>query len=104
MLSFIKNLFSKKPPVDFNAIIANGGLIIDVRSPQEFAGGHIKGSVNYPLNTISQRLPELKKKNKPIITVCMSGTRSGMARRILQSNNLEVYNGGNWQSLQSKIK
>jgi phage shock protein E len=104
MLSFLKNLFTTKPPVDFKAIIAKGGVIIDVRRPMEFSSGHIKGAVNIPLDAISSHVDELKKKNKVIVTVCLSGTRSGMARRILQNNGLEVYNGGSWLMLQTKIR
>jgi rhodanese-related sulfurtransferase len=42
--------------------------------------------------------------NKPIITVCRSGSRSGMAKRIIQSAGIEVYNGGPWNVLIEKIK
>ena len=48
MFSFFKNLFG--PGTDYKALVEAGAIIIDVRSPQEFDGGHIKGSKNIPVN------------------------------------------------------
>jgi rhodanese-related sulfurtransferase len=78
-------------------------MIIDVRSPQEFDAGHVKNSKNIPLQTIQKAIPELKKSGKVVITVCRSGSRSGMAKSILKSAGIEVYNGGPWNVLRSKI-
>jgi len=83
--------------------IAKGAIIIDVRSPGEYVAGHIKGAKNIPLNTISNKISEIKKTNKPIIVCCQSGMRSGQAATILKKNGIEVINGGGWQSLQSKL-
>ena len=83
--------------------IAKGAIIIDVRSPGEFSGGHIKGSKNIPLNEISSKIDEIKKQNKPVITCCASGMRSSQATSILKQNGIDVINGGGWQSLQSKL-
>lgn len=101
MLSFLKKIFG--PGVDFKTLVDNGALIIDVRSPQEFDRGHIKGSKNIPVNIIQREITTIKKMGKPIITVCQSGARSGMAKSALKNAGIEVYNGGNWSSLQSKI-
>lgn len=97
------SLFGKSN-VNLQEIVKIGGLIIDVRSPQEYAGGHIKGSINIPLDRIASEAVELKKKNVPIITCCQSGMRSGMAKRLLKSAGIEVYNGGSWDSLRRKIQ
>ncbi|MCU0373974.1 MAG: rhodanese-like domain-containing protein [Chitinophagaceae bacterium] len=99
------NLFKKLfgPGTDYKALVEKGAIIVDVRSPGEFKSGHIKGSVNIPLETVKQKAAELKKKNKPVITVCRSGNRSGMAKAVLAGNGIEVYNGGAWDSLQNKI-
>ena len=56
-----------------------------------------------PLDSIRTKINELKKLNKPVITVCRSGARSGMAKGILKSAGLEVYNGGPWNSLRNKL-
>lgn len=84
---------------DMGEIIAGGAKIIDVRTPGEFAGGHVKGSVNIPLNVLPQKLASLKK-DQVIITCCASGMRSRSAKSILQSNGFaQVHNGGSWMSV-----
>jgi rhodanese-related sulfurtransferase len=101
MFSFFKKIFG--PGTDYKLLVQNGAVIIDVRSPQEFDNGHIKGSKNIPVNIIQRELNTIKKMGKPIITVCQSGARSGMAKGILKSAGIEVYNGGSWFGLRSKI-
>jgi phage shock protein E len=102
MFSFIKRLFG--PGVDFKALKENGAVIIDVRTPQEFDGGHIQGSKNIPLDKIQREVAAIKKIGKPIITVCKSGARSSMAKSILKGAGVEVYNGGPWNVLIGKIR
>lgn len=104
MFELIKRLFTSGPAADYSEMIKNGGIILDVRSPGEFKGGHIKGSRNIPLNSLPANLKKLKSKDQPIITCCASGMRSASAKSILQSNGYtNVYNGGGWRSLQNKI-
>jgi rhodanese-related sulfurtransferase len=102
MFSFLKKLFG--PGTDFKALKENGAIIIDVRTPQEFDHGHIQGSKNIPLDKIQREVKSIKNMNKPIITVCKSGARSGMAKSILKSAGVEVYNGGPWNVLVGKIR
>jgi rhodanese-related sulfurtransferase len=80
-----------------------GAVIIDVRSQGEFAGGHIKGAKNIPLNEIGNKINDIKKLNKPVIACCASGMRSSQATSILKQNGIEAINGGGWQSLQNKL-
>jgi phage shock protein E len=80
-----------------------GAVIIDVRSPGEFREGHIKGSKNIPLDTISSKINEIKKLNKPVIVCCRSGMRSAQANSILKGNGIDCMNGGGWSSLESKL-
>lgn len=89
---------------DYKDLLARGALIVDVRTPAEFNGGHIKGSINIPLDHITAHAADLKRKNKPVITCCRSGNRSGMAKGILDAAGLECYNGGAWDALQQKIR
>ncbi len=104
MLNAIKNLFVKKQQVNFAKLLNEGAQIIDVRSPGEYQTGHIKGSINIPVDQLQQHLLKLKK-DKPVITCCASGMRSGMAKRVLLSNGFtEVHNGGGWSGLQQKIR
>ncbi len=91
------------PKVDFKKQVNEGAIILDVRTPSEFAQGHIKGSVNIPLQNLKQNLGKISK-NKVVITCCASGMRSGSAKTILQSHGYpEVYNGGGWMQLERKI-
>lgn len=104
MLQMIKKLFSAAPKADYKELLKNGATIIDVRTKAEYQNGHIKGSVNIPLNNLSNHYSKLKK-DQPVITCCASGIRSGQAKSILTANGFkEVYNGGGWMSLQSKIR
>lgn len=84
-------------------MLQKGALIVDVRTPEEYKAGHIKQSVNISLNTIPNKINELKRKNKPIITCCRSGARSGMAAEQLRKAGIEVENGGPWNSVQAMM-
>ena len=104
MIETIKKIFRIGPKVDLGTVIANGAVIIDVRTSAEYAGGHIKGSVNIPLNALSSQMSKLKK-DKPVITCCASGMRSASAKSTLQANGFkEVYNAGSWYSLKKYEK
>lgn len=72
------------------------GTIVDVRSPGEFMGGNVAGSINIPLQEIQQRLDEIKLLKTPLVLCCASGNRSGMAKQFLSQQGLECYNGGSW--------
>jgi len=76
-----------------------GAIILDVRTLGEFNSGAISGSKNIPLQRLNSKIGELKKLNKPIITCCASGMRSGSASAILRSHQIETINGGGWQRL-----
>ena len=101
MFSLIKKIFGQG--TDYKSLIAKGAVIVDVRTPGEFRGGHIKGSINIPVDSISQQINDLKKKGKTVITCCASGMRSSSAASVLKAAGIEAYNGGSWMSLQQKI-
>lgn len=104
MLKTIKRLLGIGPKIDYSELLKQGAVILDVRSKGEYQGGHIKGSVNIPVDVLRNNLSKLNKE-KPIITCCASGMRSASAKSILKSNGFtEVYNGGGWMNLQFKIK
>lgn len=102
MINLLKKILNLGPKVDYNELMVSGAIIVDVRTKVEFESGHIKGAVNVPLQSLEQHLGKLKK-DKPLITCCASGMRSSSARGFLKSKGYEVYNGGGWMSLKSKI-
>lgn len=74
----------------------NHKTIIDVRTPAEFMGGCVAGSINIPLDEIVDRIEEIKELPQPILLCCASGARSGAAASYLQSLGVECENGGGW--------
>lgn len=105
MINTIKNFLGIEPVSDYATLVKQGALILDVRSPGEYAGGHIKGSVNIPVNTLAHKPGQAGDKSRIIITCCASGMRSASARKILKdAGYAQVHNGGGWVNLQQKIK
>ena len=84
-------------------LLEKGAVVIDVRTPGEFKGGHVKGSINIPLDTITKEIARIKKMNKPVVACCASGMRSGSASIILKNNGIEACNGGSWGKVNRKI-
>lgn len=104
MFNILKKLFQGGPSVDYASLMQAGAQIIDVRTKMEYAGGHIQGSVNIPLQELQQGLQKINK-DKPVIICCASGMRSASAKSILaQKGFKEVYNGGSWTGLERKLK
>lgn len=81
------------------------GTVVDVRSPQEYAGEHFPNAINIPLDQIQQKINEFKDMPKPIIAYCRSGNRSEMAVSILkQAGITETINGGGLEDLLQQTK
>lgn len=72
------------------------GTIVDVRTPGEFMGGNVPGSINIPLQEIDKRLDEIKNLKAPLVLCCASGGRSGQAHGYLLQKGIECVNGGSW--------
>jgi rhodanese-related sulfurtransferase len=102
MLSILKSIFGKNN-LDYADLTNRKALIIDVRSPREFASGNAKGSINIPLGDIANHINKIKKQNKPVITCCRSGARSASAAATLENAGIEVYNGGSWNGVQQAL-
>jgi len=102
-MGILRKMFGLGPKTDYAKLIANGAIILDVRTNAEFNTGHIRGSVNIPVQNLPGNLSKLKK-DKAIITCCASGMRSASAKNILKSNGFpSVHNGGSWKNLQHQI-
>lgn len=91
--------------MDVLAALKNGtATIVDVRSREEFQGGHVAGSINIPLQEVPNKVEEFKSMPKPLVLCCLSGGRSGQATGFLQQQGIEhVYNGGGWMDVNSMI-
>jgi phage shock protein E len=71
MFAFIQKLFSSAPRPDFSELISQGAQIIDVRTKAEYQNGHLKRSVNIPLQSLQGQLGKIRK-DKPVIVCCAS--------------------------------
>lgn len=99
MFGFLKKLFAPANKGIIKEAIEAGALLIDVRNPDEFAGSNIKGSVNIPLNRLSNQAHALKK-YKAVVVFCQSGARSRAAKALLEKNGLtNILNGGSMYSV-----
>lgn len=81
---------------DIAALIKGGALVVDVRTAEEFAGGHIAGAINIPYQLAARELASREKDlAKAIIVYCHSGARSAAAKKALNgAGYTNVVNGG----------
>lgn len=97
-----KMIAARRSPADvarMRAALGADGLVLDVRSPAELAGGRIEGALNIPLQELSARLAELGDRSRPILVCCASGMRSRVARRILEGAGFaQVMDLGAWSN------
>ena len=101
VMGFFENFFGQK--TDLQDVISSGAIILDVRSKGEYQSGHLRNSINIPVDNLSKNIKKLDP-NKPIITCCASGGRSAVARRILKDGGFsQVYDGGPWISLKKYL-
>lgn len=104
MFDFLKKMAGMdSPPTDWGELVREGAQIVDVRTPEEYRGGHIRGSVNVPLGDLNRSLPRIRR-DRPVITCCASGMRSASAKAMLERNGYgRVHNGGGWVGLQRRL-
>jgi len=81
-----KPIAIQQPTLIGAKITANGGQIIDVRTPKEYTTAHAKGSVNVPIATIQNGDLTKISKDKPVYLYCRTGHRAGLAKNILEQN------------------
>ena len=102
MFNFLKSLFGGSSDMtEIKQLLESGSaVIIDVRTPQEFAGGAPKGAKNFPLDRLEMNIEKLKAFQKPLVVCCASGVRSARAKGLLKSKGIEnVYDAGSWYNL-----
>ncbi|WP_240453341.1 MULTISPECIES: rhodanese-like domain-containing protein [unclassified Flavobacterium] len=100
MFGLIKNMFlDNSNNQELRTVIQNKAFLVDVRTPSEFASGHVEGSVNIPLDQVLNQL-QMFQNHENIVVFCKSGNRSGQAFQMLKANGFNnVTNGGTWQQV-----
>src|SRR5512137_1371261 len=66
------------------ALVASGAKVVDVRTPQEFASGHVPGAINIPYEEVGKRTAEIGPPSTPVVLYCRTGRRSEIAAGALQ--------------------
>lgn len=83
------------PQIDVSTLMAiaavNRPLLLDVRTAEEFAAGHVPDAINIPVDELRPRLPELPQ-DREIVTYCQVGQRGYLATRILLQSGLNAVN------------
>jgi phage shock protein E len=85
--------------MNIEKLIRENAIIVDVRTKEEFLGGHVAGSINIPLQEVQQRVEDFKRLQGPLILCCASGNRSGMAANYLNHQGVDCVNGGSWMDI-----
>ncbi|MBL8004306.1 MAG: rhodanese-like domain-containing protein [Candidatus Kapabacteria bacterium] len=78
--------------------------IVDVRTPEEFMGGNVVGSINIPIAEIENRINEIETFKQPLYLCCASGGRSGIATEFLMSKGIDCKNVGSWMQANALTK
>jgi rhodanese-related sulfurtransferase len=80
-------------------LVKNGAMLLDVRTREEYASGHVEGARNIPVQELPARLSEVGETHRPVVVYCRSGARSAMAAQILGRAGYDVHDIGgigNW--------
>jgi len=75
-------------------LVRNGALLLDVRTPDEYGGGHVNGAKNIPVDQLPVRLGEVGPTTRPVVVYCRSGARSARAAGVLRAAGYEVVDIG----------
>jgi len=71
-------------PEEARKLVADGALLLDVRTEGEFSSGHLPKATNIPLHELGAKLDKLGSKERAIVVYCLSGSRSSAAARVLR--------------------
>lgn len=84
---------------EIKAKLDAGAVVLDVRGPDEVAGGAYPGALNIPVQALAQRVDEVPR-GKPVVVYCAAGVRAAAAARILKAAGFaEVYNAGGYRDM-----
>jgi len=94
-----------KDPATARKLIAEGAFVLDVRTPDEYAAGHLANAANVPIQEFAQRMAEVEKlagadKARPVVVYCAAGGRATKAKQQLEAAGYtNVVNGGGFDDL-----
>ncbi len=80
----LRGVMGKTSASDARGLVAGGAQLVDVRSPGEFAGGHLPAAINIPVAEIERRADEIGPKSSGVVVYCASGMRSASAAGTLR--------------------
>jgi phage shock protein E len=81
----LTRVFGRVPEERARQLLQRGALLLDVRTPEEFQSGHLRGAVNVPYQEVAKRIEVLAPdKSSPVLVYCLSGGRSGIAKSTLR--------------------
>jgi phage shock protein E len=106
MFNWLKRLFKleSRPTPNYQQLVQEGALILDVRTAGEYHLNHFPISKNIPLDKLAANFSQLPNLNQVIITCCVSGQRSAAAQKLLRAAGYtQVYDGGSWTQLSSYL-
>jgi phage shock protein E len=86
---FPEGPYPDRDPALAKQLVDAGALLLDVRTPEEFASGHVDGAINIPHTEVPNRIDEIRElvggeAHKPVVVYCRSGRRSGIAKKALE--------------------
>ncbi|ENM5813057.1 rhodanese-like domain-containing protein [Vibrio mimicus] len=85
-------------------MVNDGALLIDVRTAEEYAQGHLDDALNWPLSEVETAFQSVEK-DSPIVVYCRSGNRSGIAQKYLvEQGYTQVHNGGGYEEMRQAAK
>ncbi len=82
------------PEVDVDELarrLAGGALVVDVREPHEYVGGHVAGAISIPLGTVPDRIEDFRAEG-PAYVICQVGARSRQAAEFVAAHGIEAVN------------
>lgn len=106
MMNILHKIMGSLTGVDHSAALPPDAVLVDVRSPAEFASGHVQGALHMPLVRLSHDIGQVAPdKGTPVIVYCQSGARSASARRQMMDMGYQnVINGGGVRALAERLQ
>jgi rhodanese-related sulfurtransferase len=98
-----RQLLGEPGDAEIARLVREGATILDIRTPEEFAQGHVPDALHIPLNELLQNLPSIPK-DRPIVTCNADDAMSATAAEVLQAHGFAAYDGGGWSRLRDLLK